>query len=171
MQKNITLDLRWIEHQNTEHWTLRTLTHRTSNISNMTLVFQDRTSNRQDRTSNFYRHQSGVNFWPKFGVQFFFQTEKLFITKCQILLQLNIDKSECSISKIEKDFFFFLCNSYWRQIGSLYWSPNVRNVRRTLGSNFEHFRTSQFSPKPNFEHPEHPKNPNSSRTSNSSIHL
>ena len=145
------------------------MTHWTSNISDMTLEFQDRTSNRQDRTLNFYRQQSGVNFWPNFEVQFFFRTEKLFITKYQILLQLNIDKNECSISKIEKNNFF-LCNPYRQQIGSLYWSPSVRNVHRTLGSNFEHFRTSQFSPKPNFEPPEHPENPNSSQTSNSSIH-
>ena len=39
-----------------------------------------------------------------------------------------------------------------------------RNVRRTSRSNFEHFRTSQFVPKPNFEPLEHHQKPNCSRT-------
>ena len=42
-------------------------------------------------------------------------------------------------------------------------------VRRTSRSNFEHFRTSQFGPKPNFEPREHHQNPNSSRTLDSSF--
>ena len=36
----------------------------------------------------------------------------------------------------------------------------------TTGPNFEHFQTSNFGPKPNFEHVEHHKKVNSSRTSN-----
>ena len=67
-----------------------------------------------------------------------------------------------------KTFFSFTCNPYCGENVTLL-LPNVRNVRRTLGPNFEHFRTSQFSPKPNFEPPEHPKKPNSSRTPDSSF--
>ena len=67
-------------------------------------------------------------------------------------------------SKREKKNFPFSCNPYWQL-------PNVRNVRRTLGPNFEPLRTSLFCPKPNSEPPEHHKKPNSLRTPDSSFHL
>ena len=55
-----------------------------------------------------------------------------------------------------KTFFSFSCNLYCGKNVTLL-LPNVRNVRRTLGPNFEHLRTSQFSPKLNFEPPKHRK--------------
>ena len=86
-----------------------------------------------------------------------------------IVVNLIFTKSVCSEKKeILKTFFSFSCNLYCGKNVTLL-LPNVRNVRRTLGPNFEHFRTSQFSPKPNFEPPEHPKKPNSSRTPDSSF--
>ena len=130
----------------------------------MTIRFWNQTSNRQDRTSNFCKARSNLSFWPAFEFWNFFLAEKLQEKILNILVNLIFTKSVCAEKKENlKTFFSFSCNLYCRKNVTLF-VPNVRNVRRTLGPNFEHFWTSQFSPKPNFEPPEHPKKPNSSRT-------
>ena len=92
-----------------------------------------------------------------------------YLGRYGIVVNLIFTKSVCAEKKENlKTFFSIPCNIYCGKNVTLL-LLNVRNVRRTLRPNFEHLRTSQFSPKPNFEPPEHPKKPNSSRTPDSSF--